>query len=97
MICLPTSLSQEVAAGLGAQAGEKKLREVITSGGFKSVRRATETPFNMIPEARLSGNSTRRSPPKRPTLRKDAEPWSGFASGTSRHSAAVRNLVATGG
>jgi hypothetical protein len=53
MICLPTSLSQEVAAGLGAQAGEKKLREVITSGGFKSVRRATETPFNMIPEARL--------------------------------------------
>src|SRR6266446_607938 len=33
MICLPTLLSQEVAAGLGAQAGEKKLREVITSGG----------------------------------------------------------------
>ena len=52
MICLPTSLSQEVGAGLGAQAGEKKLREVITSGGFKSVRRATETPFNMILEAR---------------------------------------------
>jgi 2-polyprenyl-3-methyl-5-hydroxy-6-metoxy-1,4-benzoquinol methylase len=53
MICLPTSLSQEVGAGLGAQAGEKRLREVITSGGFKSVRRATETPFNMILEARL--------------------------------------------
>jgi ubiquinone/menaquinone biosynthesis C-methylase UbiE len=53
MICLPTSLSQEVGAGLGAQAGEKKLREVITSGGFKSVKRATETPFNMILEARL--------------------------------------------
>jgi hypothetical protein len=53
MICLPTSRSREVAAGLGAQAGEKKLREVITSGGFKSVRRATETPFNMILEARL--------------------------------------------
>ena len=52
MICLPTSLSQEVGAGLGAQAGENKLREVITSGGFKSVRRATETPFNMILEAR---------------------------------------------
>jgi hypothetical protein len=52
MICLPTSLSQEVGAGLGAQAGEKKLHEVITSGGFKSVRRATETPFNMILEAR---------------------------------------------
>lgn len=53
MICLPTSLSQEVGAGLGAQAGEAKLREVITSGGFKTVRRATETPFNMILEARL--------------------------------------------
>ena len=52
MICLPTSLSQEVGAGLGAQAGETKLREVISSGGFKSVRRATETPFNMILEAR---------------------------------------------
>ena len=53
MICLPTSLSQEVGAGLGAQAGEAKLREVITSGGFKTVRRATETPFNMVLEARL--------------------------------------------
>jgi SAM-dependent methyltransferase len=53
MICLPTSLAQEVGAGLGAQAGEKKLREVITSGGFKTVRRATETPFNMVLEARL--------------------------------------------
>jgi 2-polyprenyl-3-methyl-5-hydroxy-6-metoxy-1,4-benzoquinol methylase len=53
MICVPTSLSQEVGAALGAQAGEKKLREVITSGGFKSVRRATETPFNMILEARV--------------------------------------------
>ena len=52
MICLPTSLSQEVATGLGAQAGEAKLREVITKGGFASVRRATETPFNMILEAR---------------------------------------------
>src|SRR4029077_14370334 len=48
MICLPTSLSQEVGAGLGAQAGETKLREVITSGGFASVRRAAKTPFNMI-------------------------------------------------
>jgi len=52
MICLPTSLAQEVGAALGAQAGEKKLSEVIKSGGFKSVRRATETPFNMILEAR---------------------------------------------
>ncbi len=52
MICVPTSLSQEVGAALGAQAGETKLRNVITSGGFATVRRATETPFNMILEAR---------------------------------------------
>jgi hypothetical protein len=52
MICIPTSLSQEVGEALGAQAGEAKLREVITGAGFTSVRRATETPFNMILEAR---------------------------------------------
>lgn len=52
MVCIPTSLAQEVGAALGAQAGEAKLREVITSGGFRSVRRAAETPFNMILEAR---------------------------------------------
>ena len=52
LICVPTSLSQEVGAALGAQAGEAKLREVIGSAGFSSVRRATETPFNMILEAR---------------------------------------------
>lgn len=52
MICLPTSRSQEVGASLGAQAGEAKLREVIQKGGFSSVRRATETPFNMVLEAR---------------------------------------------
>ena len=52
MICVPTSLSQEVGTALGAQAGEARLREVILKGGFTSVRRATETPFNMILEAR---------------------------------------------
>jgi hypothetical protein len=52
MICVPTSLSQDVGAALGAQAGEAKLREVITAGGFASVRRTAETPFNMILEAR---------------------------------------------
>ena len=52
MICLPTSRSQEVGAALGAQAGEARLREVVQAGGFSSVRRATETPFNMILEAR---------------------------------------------
>jgi SAM-dependent methyltransferase len=52
MICTPASLSQEVGLGLGAQAGEKRLREVIEAGGFKSVRRAAETPFNLVLEAR---------------------------------------------
>ena len=53
MICVPTSLSQEVGAALGAQAGETRLRDVVTNGGgFSRFRRATETPFNMILEAR---------------------------------------------
>lgn len=52
MICVPTSLAQEVGAALGAQAGEARLGEVIGAGGFRSVRRATETPFNMVLEAR---------------------------------------------
>jgi hypothetical protein len=51
MICPPTSLSQQVGVGLGAQAGEARLREIITSGGFSKVRRANETPFNIL-EAR---------------------------------------------
>jgi SAM-dependent methyltransferase len=52
MICTPNSLSQEVGLGLGAQAGEDRLREVVTSAGFTKFRRATETPFNLILEAR---------------------------------------------
>ncbi len=52
MICVPTSLDQEVGEGLGAQAGEAKLAEVIGKGGFSRVRRATEGPFNMVLEAR---------------------------------------------
>jgi SAM-dependent methyltransferase len=52
MICVPTSLAQEVGAGLGAQAGEARLGEVIRSGGFRAVHRATATPFNMVLEAR---------------------------------------------
>jgi len=52
MICTPASLSQEVGLGLGAQAGEARLKEVITKGGFTRFRRATETPFNLILEAR---------------------------------------------
>jgi SAM-dependent methyltransferase len=51
-VCVPTSLSQEVGAGLGAQAGEKKLAEVTRKGGFTRFRRAAATPFNLILEAR---------------------------------------------
>jgi 2-polyprenyl-3-methyl-5-hydroxy-6-metoxy-1,4-benzoquinol methylase len=50
-VCTPSSLGQEVGAALGAQAGEKRLREVVEAGGFTKFRRATETPFNMILEA----------------------------------------------
>ncbi len=51
-ICTPASLSQEVGLALGAQAGEARLSEVLSAGGFTHVRRATETPFNLILEAR---------------------------------------------
>jgi len=53
MICVPTSLDQEVGEGLGAQAGQAKLSGIIEGAGFSKVRRATEGPFNMILEARL--------------------------------------------
>jgi SAM-dependent methyltransferase len=52
MICVPTSLDQEVGEGLGAQAGQAKVAEIVSRGGFSKVRRATEGPFNMILEAR---------------------------------------------
>ena len=52
MVCTPASLAQEVGLGLGAQAGEARLREVVTAGGFTRFRRATETPFNLVLEAR---------------------------------------------
>lgn len=51
-VCVPASLNQEVGTALGAQAGEARLREVLDQAGFKRVRRATETPFNMVLEAR---------------------------------------------
>ncbi|MGG5822969.1 class I SAM-dependent methyltransferase [Falsiroseomonas sp. HW251] len=53
MICTPASLSQEVGFGLGAQAGEYRLRQVVAAGGFTRFRRVAETPFNMVLEARL--------------------------------------------
>jgi 2-polyprenyl-3-methyl-5-hydroxy-6-metoxy-1,4-benzoquinol methylase len=52
MICTPASLAQEVGLALGAQAGEARLREVVTQGGFTRFRRAAETPFNLVFEAR---------------------------------------------
>ena len=51
-ICTPNSLSQDVGRALGAQAGEARLRDVFTEAGFTTFRRATETPFNLILEAR---------------------------------------------
>jgi hypothetical protein len=52
LLCTPASLSQEVGLALGAQAGEARMREVVTAGGFTHFRRATETPFNLIFEAK---------------------------------------------
>jgi SAM-dependent methyltransferase len=51
-ICTPASKAQEVGLGLGAQAGEARLRQVISEGGFSRIRRAAETPFNMVLEVR---------------------------------------------
>ena len=48
VFCVPASRSQEVGAGLGAQAGEKRIADVVKQGGFTRFRRATETPFNLI-------------------------------------------------
>jgi 2-polyprenyl-3-methyl-5-hydroxy-6-metoxy-1,4-benzoquinol methylase len=52
MICTPASMSQEVGLCLGAQAGEARLRDVVMQGGLTRFRRATETPFNLVLEAR---------------------------------------------
>jgi ubiquinone/menaquinone biosynthesis C-methylase UbiE len=53
MICVPTSLDQEVGEALGAQAGEAKISGILKDAGFGKVRRATDGPFNMILEARV--------------------------------------------
>jgi SAM-dependent methyltransferase len=52
LICTPASLHQEVGLALGAQAGEARIKQVVTEGGFSRFRRATETPVNLIYEAR---------------------------------------------
>jgi 2-polyprenyl-3-methyl-5-hydroxy-6-metoxy-1,4-benzoquinol methylase len=51
-VCTPNSLSQEVGLGLGAQAGEARLREVFEQAGYGRFRRAAETPFNLVLEAK---------------------------------------------
>ena len=52
LLCTPSSLSQDVGAALGAQAGEARLREIVTGAGFATLRRVAETPFNIVLEAR---------------------------------------------
>ena len=52
LLCTPCSRSQEVGLCLGAQSGEARIRDVVTSAGFTRFRRATETPFNIVYEAR---------------------------------------------
>ena len=52
MFCIPASLAQNVGLALGAQAGEARLGEVVREAGFSRFRRAAETPFNLVLEAR---------------------------------------------
>ena len=52
LICTPCSLSQEVGLALGAQAGEARMRAIVTGAGFKRFRRAIQTPFNLVYDAR---------------------------------------------
>ena len=52
LLCTPASLSQEVGLALGAQAGEARIRDVVMAAGFNHFRRAAETPFNLVFQAR---------------------------------------------
>jgi hypothetical protein len=52
LLCTPCSLSQEVGLALGAQAGEVRIREVVTDAGFRHFARVAETPFNVVFAAR---------------------------------------------
>lgn len=51
-ICTPASKAQEVGLGLGAQAGESRIRDVVKQAGFTRFRRAAQTPFNLVYEIR---------------------------------------------
>jgi len=52
LVCTPASMAQEVGLALGAQAGQARLTQVLSEGGFTKVRRAAETTSNMVLEAR---------------------------------------------
>ena len=52
LICTPNALAQETGVALGAQAGERRIRDVVCGAGFSDFRRAAQTPFNLIFEAR---------------------------------------------
>ena len=52
LLCTPSSLAQPVGLALGAQAGEARIRDIVTSAGFSRFRRVAETPFNIVFEAR---------------------------------------------
>lgn len=52
LLCTPNSLSQDVGAALGAQAGPARIRDVVTTAGFTRFRKAAETPFNIVYEVR---------------------------------------------
>jgi hypothetical protein len=52
LLCTPASLSQEVGLALGAQVGEARIADVVGTAGFTRFRRAAETPFNIVFEAR---------------------------------------------
>jgi SAM-dependent methyltransferase len=52
MVCITNSRSQEIGLALGAQAGERRLREVMEAAGFRQFRRAAQTPFNFVLEAK---------------------------------------------
>jgi len=52
MLCTPASLAQEGKLGMGAQAGETRMRAIFDEAGYSTFRRATETPFNIVYEAR---------------------------------------------
>jgi hypothetical protein len=52
LLCTPAALSQDVGLALGAQAGEARLRGIFEEAGYANFKRATETPFNIVYEAR---------------------------------------------